>query len=158
LPLLDKHDIFRYTIQNAFDGDPATSYVEDTEDDLFEINFNFFGFQHISQIALINGYAANQNLYDANNSILELECRYGGSPSINGKVIYKDTNTNKAPFPWNEKFDRTLQYQFRRFEYASVFFNIVVSKIYKGTKYNDTCIAEINIETPEHGWLFGDEP
>lgn len=36
-PLIDEKDVFRYTIQNAFDQNPATSYVEDTEDDLMYV-------------------------------------------------------------------------------------------------------------------------
>ena len=39
--LIDKKNPFRYTLQNAFDGDPATSYVENSKNDLIEIIFNF---------------------------------------------------------------------------------------------------------------------
>jgi len=74
-PLIDEKDTFKYTIQNAFDKNPATSYVEDTDDDLFSIRFVFakeLFFQNyswvigkslsINNISVINGYAANENL------------------------------------------------------------------------------------------------
>ena len=32
---------------------------------------------------------------------------------------------------------------------------VIVTDIYKGEKYNDTCIAELNVKT-DKGWLFGD--
>ena len=84
-PLIDEKDTFKYTIQNAFDKNPATSYVEDTDDDLFSIRCIFakeLFFQNhswvigkslsINNISVINGYAANENLYFSNNRVKEL--------------------------------------------------------------------------------------
>ena len=82
-PLIDEKDTFKYTIQNAFDKNPATSYVEDTEDDLFDINFIFAKefflrnysvksgeAENIIGILIINGYAENNNLYLFNNKTI----------------------------------------------------------------------------------------
>ena len=84
-PLIDEKDTFKYTVQNAFDKNPATSYVEDTDDDLFSIRCIFakeLFFQNyswvigkslsINNISVINGYAANENLYFSNNRVKEL--------------------------------------------------------------------------------------
>ena len=68
-PLIDDKDVFRYTIQNAFDKNPATSYVEDTEDDLMYVSAIK---PKITKFAIINGYAANENLYFSNNRIIEV--------------------------------------------------------------------------------------
>jgi hypothetical protein len=143
LPLLDKHDIFRYTIQNAFDGDPATSYVEDTEDDLIVLNFPI---TEIKAFSIINGYARNEDLYYANNRVKEL------ADETVSPV------TNASTFIPNKKFvlkDRVLTPQIIINNFSGT--HIFITGIYKGSKYNDTCIAEINIKTKD-GWLFGDEP
>ncbi|GHV59443.1 hypothetical protein AGMMS49579_27050 [Spirochaetia bacterium] len=71
-PLLDRNNPFRYSIQNAFDGSPATSYVGDTEDRLFEINILFTTPFEFVKIALINGYAQSEMLYRRNNRISEI--------------------------------------------------------------------------------------
>jgi hypothetical protein len=36
------------------------------------------------------------------------------------------------------------------------YFSFTVSKIKKGNRYNDTCLAEFNIFSNENSWLFGD--
>lgn len=68
-PLIDEKDIFRYTIQNAFNKNPSTSYVEDTEDDLMYVCAIK---PKITKFAIINGYAANESLYFSNNRIIEV--------------------------------------------------------------------------------------
>ena len=57
----------KYSIQNAFDGNPATSYVENTEDDLIRIAISAEGV--FDKVRLINGYAKNKELYYSNNRI-----------------------------------------------------------------------------------------
>jgi hypothetical protein len=145
--LIDRNIPLRYGIQSAFDGDPATSYVENTEDDLMEIDFSY-GLEtqeYITRIGLINGYAQNMSLYKNNNRIKKT----GGEnyqwnetneyliKNINGEGILKDD-------------DLSLQ-----FINTNPSIAIKVLDIYRGDKYNDTCIAEFNMFTNERGWLFG---
>ncbi len=33
---------------------------------------------------------------------------------------------------------------------------IEVTKVFKGTSYNDTCIAEFNFYIDQYSWLFGE--
>lgn len=68
-PLIDEYDVFKYTVQNAFDKNPSTSYVEDTEDDLMYVAVIN---PKITKFAIINGYAANETLYYNNNIITEV--------------------------------------------------------------------------------------
>jgi hypothetical protein len=124
--LVDPNIPLRYTLQNAFDGDPATSYVENTENDMLDINIQ----AGTQKIAIINGYAQNEDLYMKNNRV------------------------KKLAWPLEiELEDGQLEYQFLKVPDTQA--ALLVHEIYRGTKYNDTCIAEFNIKT-ENGWLFGD--
>jgi hypothetical protein len=143
--LVDPDIPLRYGLQSAFDGDPSSSYVENTEDDLMRIDFTYAGYEKIKRIAIINGYTQNSSLYKKNNRI---------------KSIGIET------LEWNEKHsyliyilkkeeilkDNYLSYQFFDVEFPA---QLKVTSIYNGSTYNDTCIAELNVKT-DQGWLFGD--
>lgn len=135
-PLIDKNNPFRYTIQSAFDQNPATSYVEDTEDDLIEIQFTWesdFKFRpKVSlQRRIINGYAKSKLLYLQNNR-------------IKGISIYNDENY--------ELSDNILDSQIIPKDTGASF---KVSSLFLGTKFSDTCIAEIDLLIDNQIWLFG---
>jgi hypothetical protein len=130
--LVDPNIPLRYSLQNAFDGDPSTSYVENTDDDLMEIYFGI-DYGDIEAIAVINGYSQNDNSYKSNNRIKEIEDDKG----YGVKYYLKDN---------------TLTFQILK-PYGNSF--IYVTDLYKGTRYNDTCIAELNVKT-KNGWLLGD--
>jgi hypothetical protein len=131
--LVDPKTPLRYSIQNAFDGDPATSYVENTEDDLIKIEFSgIYRYGYINKIALINGYAQNNRLYLQNNRI---------------KTIKQIKNIENTILEAN-----CLLYQFVDLSGKPQF--VIVEDIYRGVGYNDTCIAELNVKT-DFGWLFG---
>ena len=68
--LFDSKCPLKYSIQNAFDGNPATSYVENTEDDLMTIDV-WLG-KPVEKMAIINGYAKNYELYKKNNRIKQI--------------------------------------------------------------------------------------
>ena len=157
-PLIDKKRPFMYTIQNAFDGNPATAYVENTEDDLFEIQFSFYlskKYVTVTSFMLINGYAASEKLYKSNNRIKKF---YFPSYRIdsnneNKEVLrdkfwktYKNLYLRDSPIPF------TLEIP--RLRFSS--FTFKVSELASGDKYNDSCLAEFNINTLEYSSLFGD--
>jgi hypothetical protein len=130
--LVDQNSPRRYGIQSAFDGNPATSYVENTEDDLMEIKIGV-NFHEIDALSIINGYAATIKLYQDNNRIKEIEDDkgYGKKYHLSDNIL-----TPQELQPYGNSY-------------------IYVTDIFKGEKYNDTCIAELNIKT-SNGWLFGD--
>jgi len=134
--LIDPKIPLRYGLQNAFDGDPSTSYVENTEDDLIMIKIARKGIT-FRKIAIINGYAQNMTLYKDNNRI---------------KTIYL-FSLLKNEFYKMELADNTLGWQFIETDDDG---DIRATEIYRGEKYNDTCIAEFNVYTEQYGWLFGD--
>ena len=134
--LWDLNDPLKYGLQNAFDGNPATSYVENTEDDLFEIKI--YDAKYHPLFAIINGYAQNEKLYMDNNRVKLFNYNYNLS-------------------------DGTLNYQFIKGQGDT---KLVVKDFYKGLKYSDTCIAELNMKAvkdffaelkpEESDWIFGD--
>ncbi|MBD5433989.1 MAG: hypothetical protein HDR35_06840 [Treponema sp.] len=148
-PLIDENDVFRYTIQNAFDKNPATSYVEDTEDDLMYVSLGL-SYKTVNgkterienkKIAIINGYAQNNDLYLKNNRVKEIS----GNTYSNGELLFEDDDTLFLA-------DSTLKYQI--FDWApSQSFS--VQKIYKGSAFNDTCIAELDFFNEKMKWVFG---
>jgi hypothetical protein len=145
--LVDPQIPLRYGIQNAFDGDPATSFVENTEDDLMIIEFQVFTLNDtICQIAIINGYAQNETLYNNNNRVKKIgTARYEWN--TDNTYLILDINDTKV------LCDDCLSPQIFETDFARALY---VLEIYKGNKYNDTCIAEIDIFVPEYGWIFGD--
>ena len=140
--LFDSKSPLKYSIQNAFDGNPATSYVENTEDDLMKVIFQYRGQYYVKRIGIINGYAANKNLYNSNSRIFKMKC---------GALA---TTTNLYPDPINIEFkDSEMSYQYFDFLSDTHFY---VTDIFKGQKYSDTCLAEINLYTNKEYWLFGE--
>lgn len=123
--LFDSKCPFKYSIQNALDGNSATSYVENTEDDLMKIVLGVKG-GDVTEIALINGYAANEKLYYENNRIKKLgKSKFFNDDSLNYQII---------PCFGNE---------------------LLFTDVYKGEKYNDTCIAEVNLKV-NNNWFYGE--
>jgi hypothetical protein len=143
--LVDPNTPLRYSLQNAFDGDPATSYVENTEDDLMEFDFTYATYEKIKETAIINGYAQNQSLYIMNNRI----------KSIGIETL--EWNEDRSYLVYVLKSEELLRDNFLSYQVFDVVLpsKIKIKSIYSGSKYNDTCIAELNIET-DSGWLFGD--
>lgn len=133
--LIDGTRPFMYTIQNAFDGDPDTSYVEDSDDNGISITIyrrnakkTFFKLPSWKtktvRVGIINGYVKNEKLYKANNRIKTL--------AINDKQ-----------FELPDTFSR----EFRFFDVpAKNGISISSAALYNGNEYTDTCIAEISVE------------
>ena len=145
-PLIDEKDTFKYTIQNAFDKNPATSYVEDTDDDLMYISF---GSQNqLEKIAIINGYVANNSLYKKNNRIKTIGCESirekDNKIVINNRFVLEDYITTYQVCEINKTPKHTC------------IPSVIVEDIYPGNDYPDTCIAEIDYFFKKDGWLFGE--
>ena len=145
-PLLDKNNPFKYSAQNAYDGDPSTSYVEDTEDDLFEINIDFKNYSSIhkneiiDEIQLINGYASNKELYLLNNRI---------------NAIQYDWKNETTPILFHCK-DNELNFQkISHFNSNPGWLWFEITAVYQGSKYSDTSLSELDIKFRKFGWLFG---
>ena len=140
-PLIDSKRPFMYTINNAFDGNAGTAYVENTEDDLFDIYIGWensdFTKNAVDALKITNGYAKNKELYYANNRI---KCI----------VYYSWDDDDYKEIEIDDRKD-SLTITLARF---SGTFSIVDK--YKGGKYNDTCVSEIDFHFILTDWLIGE--
>ena len=149
--LFDSKCPLKYSIQNAFDGNPATSYVENTDDDFMTISLPGYGKEYSGNftISIINGYALNENLYKKNNRVKKINL-----------VGYKLNDTKTELIERSPKIlefeDGDLSPQISSLDFVCFGpFYFKVSSIYSGNTYNDTCIAELNFKDKEE-WFFGE--
>ena len=120
--LIDEKRPFLYTIQNAFDKNPETAYVEKSEDD--DISISIVSDKKIKRVGIINGFVKTPKLYANNNRIRKMD--------INNKLFeLKDVHSKDFVF-----FGIPLS--------SDIYIKTV--ELYKGTKYSDTCIAEVQVE------------
>jgi len=127
--LVDPDSPLRHSLQNAFDGDPATSFIANDENDFMRIMFSRADLP-ISKLAVINGHALNPISYNNFNRI-RIFTSLGNEKMLN---------------------DGVLSHQFMIENAALSFW---VREVYEGDIYNMTALAELNFLT-EKGWLFGD--
>ena len=141
--LFDPQSPLKYSIQNAFDSNPATSYVENTEDDLFDLEIQGIKNYGVTGLLVINGYASSDTLYKANNRMANYQ--------YNSKGNEKLVNNIKLD-------DNCLDYQEFKNCFSNVPFAITsgITQIFFGEKYSDTCIAEYNLICENSCLLFGE--
>lgn len=144
-PLIDAKRPFMYTVNNVFDGNCATAYVENTKDNLLFITVYNEKFEKISKIKLVNGYSSNYELYNNNSRIKSLGDYYINSESLNNEkdfysnssVDVKDLYREPQILKWNESI-------------------LAVTEIFDGQKYSDTCISELDFYDDVYGYIFGE--
>lgn len=121
-----------YYAKNAMDGNINTAWVEGKSDNGIgeSITFTNGEDQLITKISMINGYAETEKLYYKNNRVKKVGIEFS-----NGHYIEETIN------------DNTLSYQEIKLSdpLYSNYVKVTILDIYKGNKYNDTCIAEIRI-------------
>jgi hypothetical protein len=135
--LIDPDSPLRYGIQNAFDDNPATAFVANSESGLFEIIVhNAYLPSSITKLAIINGFTRNPVSYRNNNRIKSVSI-YGLS-DMQSNVFELNDNI----FSWQiiESFN----------------YGFAATSVYKGERYNKTGISGFNIYLEDSGWLFGD--
>lgn len=144
--VLIEKKVFDYTIDKMIDSNPATSFVENSVDDNISFKLNFYdSLKNIKKIKIINGFAKNENLYKANNQIKTISIKAYGSTVRT--LLFEQTFDLK----------QTMDFQFIELDIKNCGrLKIESTDLYKGTKYNDTCIAEFDILTDE-GWLISDK-
>jgi hypothetical protein len=148
----------RYYGENVIDGDINTAWVEegfamdeqdesdssekgigewikiykmaqvDNRDTDLILPINYLQSMHLSGVKIINGYAKSEEIYKANNRVKTVE------------VILTDGSS----YIFDLK-DDTLDFQTLDFgkEVETRDVTIKILDIYEGTKYNDTCISEV---------------
>ncbi|MEQ8174798.1 MAG: discoidin domain-containing protein [Syntrophomonadaceae bacterium] len=122
----------RYDPPLVKDGDINTAWVEGRPDAGINewVRLESRQSRPVSRIEIVNGYAASERLFMANNrpSKLKIEFSDGATLTANLKDGYGKENIIQLPKPVTT---------------SSIKFTIL--DVYTGNKYNDTCIAEIRV-------------
>lgn len=140
---------YSYGAENVFDDDPATSWVEGAPGagigESIELLLSAWtaggkleGSYEIAEIAMINGYAASESLYYANNRPKRVRVDYrnaAGGPDSGGSFV------------WDLRETTDLQVLPFRRPILMGSLSITIESVYPGSRYDDTCIAEI-VVTP----------
>jgi len=127
----------RYAPDNLFDKSLYTAWAEGAKDkgigEWVLINFDYG--KKIADIGIFNGYQKNIKLFVENNRVKELEITVSDG---NKKIVTLEDVKSVQWIPLNK------QTQWMKFRILSV---------YKGKKYNDTCMTEIIFS---HKEIFND--
>lgn len=90
----------------------------------------------VSRIGIVNGYAQDQERYDANNRVKRLEVRVNdGKPfavTVPDERLTVETYYFDLPEPHRDVKTITL----------------TIAEVYKGTKFDDTCLTHLVLVTP----------
>lgn len=171
--LYDEEEPLKYALLNAFDGDPSTSYVEDsrnfwiarkrnstddtvndlyTKDNLLWIRFAwrvgpYYFPGGFSAFRIINGYASDEVWYGRNNRPRVVQDGYhkGWLWDVEYACRLREEKCVLA--------DNSLDWQEFKFNLSQYF---VVTDIYRGSLYNDTCIAELDFKYDGYAGPEGD--
>ena len=127
----------RYSVKNIIDENTSTAWVEGKENSGINEFITIyipghprvsFGLYKIKKIGIINGYAKNNDIFKQNNRVKKLRLEYGDHVRT---FALKDT----------------IVMQYLKFNEPVLMkkFKITILDVYKGSKYDDTCISEIKI-------------
>jgi len=122
----------KYSPVKAFDGNPLTCFAEGSDINLFSIRVKFNRGGYVDHINLLNGICKSKELFIKNNRIkvLYLHFSLGNRNIAREKILIKDT-------------DKFQMLKLKQRYYLDSIFIVAIGEEYKGTKYNDTCISEI---------------
>lgn len=93
----------------------------------------FKGITNIFRLKIMNGLAANKELYYANNRVKTIEIEFSEGEK---RILHLR--------------DGELDYQYFLVNIKARWFKMTIRDIFKGKKYNDTCIGKIKFETRTH--------
>ncbi len=130
---------YTYEAMNVADFDDSTAWVEGVKGDGIgeSITLTLKKPTEVNQIGIIPGYSKSRELYFANNRVAEVKIVLDNSDTVTRSLVdeylFFSTNSPKAyqmiELGKNNKPVKEIK--------------IIITKVYKGTKYDDTCITEI---------------
>lgn len=127
-----------YLPENIHDFDLFTAWIPDINDGPIgqKINFYFEPFApRINEIIIWNGYIKNVDLWYANSRVAKLKLSVNGVPVA--ILELKDVNNTQS-----FKIDPVQS----RDSSKDLILTLEILEVYKGTKYNDVVISEINFD------------
>jgi hypothetical protein len=130
-----------YRPNKAYDGDIKTAWCVSNSGIGEWIKFYFRpgppeiskvlkGKRNVYRIGIMNGLTASRKLYYENNRIKKMSAEFDDGK----KRIIQFKNG-------------ILDYQYFKFNIRSKWVKLIILEFYKGTKYNDTCINEMDFRT-----------
>jgi len=127
-----------YLPDNIHDFDLFTAWVPDSANGSIgkKINFHFKPFApRVNEIIIWNGYIKNTDLWKANSRVAKFKMIVNGKPTA--ILELKDVN-NTQSFKINpiQSTDST----------KDLILTLEILEVYKGTKYDDVAISEINFD------------
>jgi len=164
-----KYEKNKYSSDKTIDGKDNTAWVVSTESGgvgeyvCFWINIDNegeFDFPKKSTLMIKNGLFTNKNLYYANNrlksaklEIYECDVLYGQDKMRlrNKPVLNMSMKLDFEDEMVEQQFDIVIEKpkpQVKAESHSYFYFGkLIITEIYKGSKYNDTCISEIETES-----------
>jgi len=126
--LTDSSGEFSYFPGNAFDKDNTTAWVESVQGNGVGewINFEFLKAGQIKGLKIFPGYAADRDVYFKNGRLKKIKIEFSNDPAL--------------------EFDLVDEYALQEISFAPVltdYIKIIIQDIWPGTKFNDTCLAEV---------------
>lgn len=139
LSVLSQNNGISCNAANVGDYDPSTAWVEGAKGDGIgeSITLTLNKPTKLYQIGMIPGYAKSKSLYFANNRIAELKIVVNGSFTIT-RSLSDDYVRYNAYSPKGYQFIDLGGYDQ---EVKTI--QLTITKVYQGTKYDDTGISEI---------------
>lgn len=121
---------FDYSPKQVLDQDFSTSWTEDVEDEGVGewIRLDFPSQAKINTLGIVPGYARDEEIYAENNRLKSFELEFSDGTKI----------TKTLPDTYGMHF-----VEFSTVKTTSL--KLTIKSVYKGSKYNDTCIAELDI-------------
>lgn len=142
----------RYSKNNLFDDDPTTAWVEGVKDygKWQYVEFKIKNFNAVV-LQILNGYTKNKKTYYENNRIKKLMVEiskenYSKEDMKRHVIDLEDKDYSKYNPNYPQGFAQSLiEYGDLSFAQNESIIRIYILDVYKGTKYNDTCISELYI-------------
>ncbi|MBU1167367.1 discoidin domain-containing protein [Patescibacteria group bacterium] len=123
---------FDYSASQVLDNDFSTGWIEsDMEAGIGEwIEVNFGEEKEFDKLGIVPGFGRDEEIYQENNRIKEMTLEFG-----DGTTIKKELE---------DKYGMQI-IEFDKVKTDKV--KITIEQVYSGTKYNDTSISEIDIDS-----------
>lgn len=137
-PVLDEWKVpGKYSPLKVFDGDRSTCFAEDIDKGSFGFEIKLDKGVFIDEISVLNGFCKSKKLYNENNRLKRITFSF----NFGGKEVTL------------ERFNLLDVDKYQKFKLGKVIQadSIVIYSLgkdrylYKGSKYDDTCISEIEL-------------
>lgn len=131
--LIEKHrPSDAYKAENMIDGNKNTAWSEGASGHGIGewVKFGFDEPKKLKVINIVGGYAKTDKIFKINNSVKKV------------KIIFSDGKSQIANLKKSKDFQKILIDR----DTPTNFVKLEIMDVYKGTKYKDTCISEINFE------------